>query len=190
MGMRVLDVGCGAGKLTALARLNAEDSVVGIDLRSSSLQAAKRAYPQRDFLCCRAERLPFAAASFDRVISSLAMPYTNIPPALEEIRRVLKSGGRLFMSLHPVKFTLSEMRQALPRPTPTLFRLYVLANGLIFHATGRVVAFLNGRVESFQTERGVRLALRRAGFEEIVICRPDGRFLVEAKASTERHMSQ
>ncbi|MGA8762252.1 MAG: class I SAM-dependent methyltransferase [Candidatus Sulfotelmatobacter sp.] len=181
--MRVLDVGCGVGKLPALARLSAGDWLLGVDLRYASLQVAKQTYPQREFLCCRAERLPFAAATFDRVISSLAMPYTDIPRVLAEVRRVLPPGGLLFMSLHDVRFTLSELRTAMPRPIPTLYRLYVLANGLMFHVSGRVVPFPNGRIESFQTERGLRLALQRAGFGDVVIKRPDGRFLVEARQS-------
>lgn len=179
--MRVLDIGCGVGKLPAIAGLEAADWVVGIDLRYASLQVAKQTYSRREFLCCRAERLPFAAASFERVISSVAMPYTNIPQVLAEIRRVLRPGGSLFMSVHDVNFTLSELRNAVPRPIPTLYRLYVLANGVLFYTSGRVAPFLNGRVESFQTERGLRMALERAGFGDLLINRPEGRFLVEAR---------
>jgi ubiquinone/menaquinone biosynthesis C-methylase UbiE len=182
--MRVLDVGCGVGKIPTNAPIEAEDRVAGIDIRYDSLRVAKQQHPQRDFLCCRAEQLPFAAASFERVISGVAMPYTDIPQVLAEIRRVLRPGGELFMSLHSARFTLSELRRAVPRPIPTLYRLYVLANGLIFHVSGRVAPFVNGRVESFQTERGLRLALRRAGFGDMVIQRPEGRFLVEARTLT------
>src|SRR5437660_7233590 len=159
--MRVLDVGCGVGKMPTQAPMNAEERVVGIDIRHASLRVAKQQYPQRDFLCCRAERLPFAAGSFERVVSGVAMPYTDIPQVLAEIKRVLRPGGGLFMSLHSAKFTLSELRRAVPRPIPTMYRLYVLANGLIFHVSGRVAPFLNGRVESFHTRHGLRLGLRR-----------------------------
>jgi ubiquinone/menaquinone biosynthesis C-methylase UbiE len=130
-------------------------------------------------LCCRAERLPFAAASFGRVVSSVAMPYMDIPQALAEIRRVLRPEGSLFIGVHDAQFTLRELRNALPRLTPTLYRLYVLANGLVFYLSGRVLPFPNGRIESFQTECGLKLALERAGFAHLVISRPDGRFLLE-----------
>jgi hypothetical protein len=39
-----------------------------------------------------------------------------------------------------------------------------MANGLWFHSTGRTIRFLHGRTESFQTERGMKIALLRAGF--------------------------
>src|SRR6185312_15482945 len=64
----------------------------------------------------------------------------------------------LSVSLHPPRFTLSELRQAFPNPTATLYRLYVLMTGVLFHLTGLAPN------ESFQTKRGMRIALRRAGF--------------------------
>lgn len=117
------------------------------------------------------------------------MPYTNIPVALAEIRRVLIPGGSLFMSVHNLRFTLQELRNAFPRPVASLYRLYVLANGLIFHATGNVFRFPNGKVESFQTIRGLRLALERAGFVDLAVSRPEGRLLVEAKTASSGYSS-
>ena len=107
----------------------------------------------------------FEDESFDRVISAIALPYMNIQKTLAEIHRILLPGGGLSLSLHPPSFTIAELlHNAIPRPVPTLFRLYVMANGLLFHYTGRNVGFLKGRTESFQTERGMRVALNRAGF--------------------------
>jgi ubiquinone/menaquinone biosynthesis C-methylase UbiE len=176
----ILDVGCGTGNPPVRASVQAEDFVIGIDLSLVSLRIAKERYPQRQFLCGRAESLPFSDCSFERVVSAVAMPYTNIPLALAEIHRVLVPGGSLFMSLHPLRFTLDELRHALRYPKAILYRLYVLANGVFFHASGRVFG-IGGNVESFQTTRGLRLALKRAGFVAVEVSRPDGRLLVEAK---------
>jgi hypothetical protein len=79
----------------------------------------------------------------------------------------------LSLSLHPLSFTIAELfHNAIPKPVPTLFRLYVVANGLAFHCTGRTVAFVKGRrTESFQTERGMRVALNRAGFGDLLFTR-------------------
>jgi len=97
--------------------------------------------------------------SFYRVISAVALPYMNVPKTLAEIHRVLVPGGSVSLSLHLPGFTVAEFfHNALPKPVPTLFRLYVTANGLLFHCTGRTARFLNGRTESFQTERGMRVA--------------------------------
>lgn len=180
--MRVLDVGCGTGNPPARARVSPNDILTGVDINTEALRAARQRYPERDFLCCRAESLPFEDTSFDRVVSSVALPYTDIPAALAEIRRVLRPEGTLFASLHHLRFTLKELWQALPRPAATFFRLYVIANGFIFHCTGRTLKFPNGRCESFQTKRGMTKALQRAGFKDIIYSRPDGRLIAEAKA--------
>src|SRR5882762_9339252 len=105
-----------------------------------------------------------------------------------EIHRILVPGGGLSLSLHLPTFTIAELlHNAVPKPVPTLFRVYVMANGLLFHCTGRTVGFLKWRAESFQTERGMRVALNRAGFVNFSFSRattPVGeRFVVEARKS-------
>ena len=55
---------------------------------------------------------------------------------------------------------------------------YVVANGLLFHATGAQFRF-RGRMESIQTTEGVKRQLTRIGFNNIQV--KHGRhFLVEA----------
>ncbi|MDE2334843.1 MAG: methyltransferase domain-containing protein [Rhodospirillales bacterium] len=59
------------------------------------------------------EFLPFADASFDLVVASLALHWANdLPGALVLIRRMLKPGG-LFLGSVPVLGTLAELRTAL-----------------------------------------------------------------------------
>ena len=180
--MRVLDVGCGTGNPPARAQVSPSDVLIGVDISREALRTARRRSPQRGFLCCRAESLAFKNVTFDRVVSSVALPYTDIPSALTEIRRVLTLEGTLFASLHHLRFTLKELRHAFPSPIATFFRLYVIANGFIFHCSGRTLKFAKGRCESFQTKRGMTKALLRAGFRDIIYSRPDGRLIVEAKA--------
>jgi ubiquinone/menaquinone biosynthesis C-methylase UbiE len=162
--VRVLDLGCGRGQDLAAWGVTASDKITGLDINVDSLAIAKR-FPSRTYVEGSGECLRFEDGSFERVISAIALPYMNIQEALAEVHRVLVPGGGLSLSLHLPSFTISELvHNALPRPVPTLFRLYVIANGLWFHCTGRTVGFLNARTESFQTERGIRLALKRAGF--------------------------
>jgi ubiquinone/menaquinone biosynthesis C-methylase UbiE len=106
----------------------------------------------------------------------------DIPKALAEVHRVLKPGGSVLLSFHPWRFTLGEFRNAVPHPVAISFRLFVLLNGVYFHFTGRILR-VAGRGESFQTERGLRLALARAGFVNIVFSRPAGRLIVEASSA-------
>jgi ubiquinone/menaquinone biosynthesis C-methylase UbiE len=164
--MKVLDLGCGAGGtgLTTVWGVAESDEVQGVDLDEEALAIARARFPNRTYLSGRGEDLPFRNASFDRVISSVAMPYMDIPSTLSEIHRVLVPGGQVSLSLHPASFTIREMRKAFPYLIPSMFRLYVLLNGLWFHYTGKTARFVNKRTESFQTQGGMRIALTRAGF--------------------------
>ena len=180
--MRVLDLGCGKGiSLTELG-VSDTDDVVGVDIDPEDLDVARIRFPHRTFVLGKGEDLSFLEAdSVERVIAEVSVPYMDIPRVLEELYRVLKPGGSLFLSLHSYEFTLRELRRtAFPKPIPTAYRLYVLANGMWFHWTGRTLRFSEKRVESFQTERGMRKALARAGYNQLEFTRSDPRFIVRA----------
>jgi len=186
--MRVLDLGCGSARDLASWGVTAVDKVTGLDIDHSCLTTAQVRFPNRAYLQGAGECLPFEGESFDRVISAVALPYMNIQKALAEIHRILVPGGGLSVSLHLPSFTIAELlHNAIPKPVPTLFRLYVMANGLVFHCVGRTVGFVKGRTESFQSERGMRAALKRAGFDTFSFRRGTGpageTFITEARKS-------
>jgi ubiquinone/menaquinone biosynthesis C-methylase UbiE len=190
--MRVLDLGCGFGTELTSFGVSPADVVFGIDRAFEPLQSAAKSFPSRRFVQAQGEALPFRDQAFQRVTSRLALPYMNIPAALGEAARVLEPGGTVHLSLHAFRFTLYELTHiAFPKPKPLLFRLWVIGNGLVLHVTGKP-ASIKGRYESFQTSRGISLALRNAGFASISISRPPGRFghriVVDARkpAITER----
>ncbi len=184
--MRILDLGCGSGLDLASWGVTAMDEVAGVDIDDERLATARQRFPNRTYVHGAGEKIPFDDERFDRVISAVALPYMNIQKALAEIRRVLVPGGSLSLSLHSPSFTMSELREhALPRPLPTIFRLYVMANGVWFHFSGKTLRFVNRRTESFQTERGMRIALNHAGFVDPSFKRmpgPGGEiFIVDAR---------
>ena len=184
--MRVLDLGCGPGRSLESWGITASDRITGLDIDASCLAAAKARLSERNYVQAAGERLPFKNESFDHVISAVALPYMNIQTALAEIHRVTVPGGALSLSLHAPSFTFAELlHNALPNPVPTVFRLYVLANGLFFHFTGMTLILLRRRTESFQTERGIRIALNRAGFVDLSFSRATGpageTFVVKAR---------
>jgi SAM-dependent methyltransferase len=96
---RVLDAGCGSGRLTvALALAGAE--VTGVDTNASQLEVARgRATAEgaeMTLLEADYDELPFEDASFDAVVSRLAVMASDDPvTSLRELARVLVPGGRL-----------------------------------------------------------------------------------------------
>jgi ubiquinone/menaquinone biosynthesis C-methylase UbiE len=166
--VRVLDLGCGSGRDLARWGVTTSDQVTGLDIERNFLQRDQAQFCNRPYVQATGECLPFGNESFDRVVSAIALPYMNIPKALAEARRTLVPGGHLSLTVHPASFTLTELvHNALPKPIATLYRLYVFANGLFFHVTGRTFRFPKGKTESFQTQRGMRIALSRAGFVNV-----------------------
>lgn len=125
----------------------------------------------RPFTCGRGEQLPFNDCCFDLVVSGVATPYMDIPAALNEIGRVLRPGGRIRLSLHPVSMTIRELIRAIKQMNlkNTVYRLYILANGVFFSLTGRQFMFplKTSRCESFQTVGSMTRALVARGFIDI-----------------------
>ena len=100
---RVLDVGCGTGSLAVLVkRLYPTVEMTGVDPDPKALARAERK-AARTGVSVRFDRgfadaLPYSAATFDRVFSSLMfhhIPRSDKEQSLREIRRVLRPGGRL-----------------------------------------------------------------------------------------------
>lgn len=180
---RVLDLGCGTGDSWQKLGVSPEQwRVVGIDVVPAHLREARKKYGGRgwQYLCGRGEKIPLATASVDGALCWLSLPYMNIPEALQELHRVLAPGGWLRATLHPPGFTWKEFRQAFPNPRQSLFRVCVLLNGLVLHVCGDVMSVKDVH-ESCQTERGMRIALRRAGFLGTRFEYESGRFHVIAR---------
>lgn len=103
-GHRILDAGCGSGPLAAA--LSERGAIMtGFDSSSAMIALARRRLgPGADLhLADLGEPLPFSDDSFDDVVSSLVLHYLQDWSApLAELRRVLKPGGRLILSVnHP-----------------------------------------------------------------------------------------
>ncbi|WP_084780111.1 class I SAM-dependent methyltransferase [Planobispora rosea] len=113
-GRRILDAGCGSGPLTAALRERGA-AVTGIDASAGMLALArKRLGADADLHVADLNApLPFADGAFDDVIASLVLHYLqDWGPALAEMRRVLRPGGRLIASVnHPfVDYALQDPR--------------------------------------------------------------------------------
>jgi SAM-dependent methyltransferase len=103
-GRRILDAGCGSGPLFAALR-DRGATVTGIDKSAGMLGLARRRLgDDADLQVAElGSPLPFPDDTFDDVTASLVLHYLeDWGPALAELRRVLKPGGRLMVSVdHP-----------------------------------------------------------------------------------------
>src|SRR5262245_372193 len=118
---RVLDLGCGTGATTALAkRTQPGIEIVGLDPDDKALARARRKAERArlaiGFVQGFGDALPFPDGRFDRVLSSFMLHHLEAaekPAVLRELRRVLRPGG----SLHVVDFAnlRGNAGDALPR---------------------------------------------------------------------------
>lgn len=112
-GDRVLDVGCGSGRLSiAIGRSSPTASIVGLDNFSATYIAGHSAANTEENLRLAGidrratvqsgdmRAMPFDDQSFNAVVSSAAidhLPEDDIRKTLSEARRVLVSGGQFFL---------------------------------------------------------------------------------------------
>lgn len=105
-GHRILDIGCGTGTLTiAIKRSQPGAEVIGLDGDPEVLRraAAKIAAAGVTIALDQglSNQLPYADASFDRVLTSLLLHHLsaeNKRRTLAEIRRVLRPGGQVHIA--------------------------------------------------------------------------------------------
>lgn len=106
-GQAVLDIAMGPGEpaLTIADVVGTAGKVVGTDAVAEMVEAARRESERRDlrnarFEAAPAEQLPFAAESFDAVVSRFGVMFFPAPvEAVREMLRVLKPGGKMALAV-------------------------------------------------------------------------------------------
>jgi len=148
-GDRVLDLGCGEGRhLHALAATPALVAV-GLDADAASLAGWESLGVEGAFSALRgdAARLPFRDGAFDAVICSEVLEHlADWRAALDEIRRVVRPGGRVALSV--------------PRYWPEAV-CWRLAPGYAATPGGHVRIFRRRDLADAAAERGWRLVAAR-----------------------------
>jgi len=103
---RVLDLGCGFGKMCRYAIEQGAASVVGVDISTKMLAKAREdtADPRISYLQSALEDLSFAPAGFDVVVSSLALHYVErFDSICANVKAWLAAGGAFVFSVeHPM----------------------------------------------------------------------------------------
>jgi ubiquinone/menaquinone biosynthesis C-methylase UbiE len=156
-GMRVLDVGCGPGYVSAaLARTFPASRITGVDHDAGLLAAAAARVngtcPNVRFVQARAEQMPAAAAHVDFAIARYVFQHVPDPVAVaREVRRVLEPGGRIaVIDVDAGLWGLAE--PSFPEVAP------------IYAKTGRAQAERGG---DRLIGRRLHRILRDAGFEDV-----------------------
>jgi SAM-dependent methyltransferase len=150
-GERVLDLGCGAGRFVAALR-EAGAEAVGVELAEAALERARANAPGADLrLLTDDGSLPLEHASVDLVWCSEVLEHVpDTAHLLLEVRRVLRPGGRLLVTV-PHHGRLQAALIALTR-----FESH-------FDPLGQHVRFY--------TRRSLAATLEHAGFEDVRVRR-------------------
>ena len=145
----ILDLGCGDGKYSHLINQKHPRALVNLDISYSNLIGAKQesgmgisnTITHGDlYVCGDVLNLPFPEHSFDGIVCSLVLYLVPLQSSLDEIYRVLKPGGSIYLRVPMLAW--SRVADAF-RQTTDLHRALYCTNqflsGLFFALTGKQI---------------------------------------------------
>lgn len=130
-GERVLELGCGTGSMWQGVTLPTGCRVTLTDFSAGMLDTARvsTAHLAADYAVVDAQAIPYPDAAFDVVIANMMLYHVpDIAQALEEIRRVLKPGGRFFAATFGENGVVQAVAEMLGMRFDTNMR-FTLQNG-------------------------------------------------------------
>jgi ubiquinone/menaquinone biosynthesis C-methylase UbiE len=173
----ILDAGSGTANVTAVLAVPGT-RVTGIDFCEPALDRCRRKVPSAEFrVADLTKTLPFDDGTFDKAACSLVLHYL-VPErqrfALTELRRVLRPGGTLAISVFAAGFntwkvyaeTLRDRRQTDGvMPTISLGARYLFNTTRIFYYVWRIKRAEQSGDYRFATAEELREMLTTAGFD-------------------------
>lgn len=118
---RALDAACGTGRHAAHLVASGH-STVGVDRSAAMLAVARRSVPKAEFRTGDLAALPLEDGAVDAAVCALALTHLPDPtPAIAELARVVRPGGRIVLSdAHPA-FVLLQGQALFPRENGLAF---------------------------------------------------------------------
>jgi ubiquinone/menaquinone biosynthesis C-methylase UbiE len=106
---RAVDAACGTGRVSVVLAELGHD-VIGVDETEAMLALARERVPGADFRAGSLTSLPVENEEADLAVCSLALTHlADIGPAVAELARVVRPGGRIVISdVHPVIVALGS----------------------------------------------------------------------------------
>ncbi len=99
-GASFLDIGCGIGRHLLVLRSNGLQNMLGFDVMPELVRIARNDYDLANVFVANATRIPIRNASIDFCLLYNVIEHCKDPgKVLEEIRRVLKKDGTLYMDV-------------------------------------------------------------------------------------------
>jgi ubiquinone/menaquinone biosynthesis C-methylase UbiE len=141
-GQRILEVGCGKGRLTQI--LKAEDNfVLAIEPDVEKIKTAERVVPTAEFLVATIDDLnPCAEKLFDVIVFSLSLHHIGFSEeekriALHKAKTLLKPRGKILV-IEPMRNSAvtSIVNSFYPEETMLLEQAIMAMNSFLGHTTG------------------------------------------------------
>jgi demethylmenaquinone methyltransferase/2-methoxy-6-polyprenyl-1,4-benzoquinol methylase len=170
-GGRAIDIGAGTGDLAILLadRLGQTGRILAADLNAAMLQEGRRKIIRQGLdgrivnVRLNAEQLACRSESFDAATAGFCIRNVgNLLTAFEEVRRVLKPGGR-FVCLEFSRPVRSWLRRLYDWYS---FGLLPRIGRFVAHDTTGVYEYLPASIRTFPTQEALVELLLKAGFRE------------------------
>lgn len=158
----ILDVGCGIGQ-SFVAMDCLDRTCFGVDIDTEAVDYGKSNYGERiQYFVAGASELPVESDTVD-----LLMSRVTLPRAVEEAARVLRPGGRVWLTLHSPQMVFGWLKRAVRdrAPRAAMQRTYAILNGYAFKYLGVIFPYRDGTYENWQDPRATLRLFAKHGFD-------------------------